>query len=85
MKNKASLRALVLCAGLALGVAASAATAETPPTMDAGRLRVAVYNDFPPYSDNRITSYNVCYTKLLHLLNPRILPNSRPSLSTVCA
>jgi len=51
MKNKASLRALVLCAGLALGVAASAATAETPPTMDAGRLRVAVYNDFPPYSD----------------------------------
>jgi ABC-type amino acid transport substrate-binding protein len=51
MKSKTRLRALLLCAGLALGVAASAATAETPPTMDGGRLRIAVYNDFPPYSD----------------------------------
>lgn len=52
MKNKTRLRALLLCAGLALGVAASAATAETLPTMDSGRLRIAVYNDFPPYSDH---------------------------------
>ena len=52
MKSKASIRALVLSAGLVLGAAASAVGAQAPQTMDEGRLRIAVYNDFPPYSDN---------------------------------
>ncbi len=52
MKNKASLRALILSVGLVLGATAAAVSAATPPTQDPGRLRIAVYNDFPPYSDN---------------------------------
>ena len=48
MKNK-SLRALFLAAGLAAaGIASSAA--DVPETQTPGRLRVAVYADFPPYS-----------------------------------
>jgi ABC-type amino acid transport substrate-binding protein len=51
MSNKSPLRALCLAAALLLAAAASAVTAESPLTMDPGRLRIAVYNDFPPYSD----------------------------------
>ncbi|MCW5615069.1 MAG: transporter substrate-binding domain-containing protein [Rhodocyclaceae bacterium] len=48
MKNK-SLRALLLAACLAAaGIASSAA--DVPDTQTPGRLRVAVYADFPPYS-----------------------------------
>ena len=48
MKNK-SLRALFLAAGLAAASIASAA-GDAPETQTPGRLRVAVYADFPPYS-----------------------------------
>ena len=48
MKNK-SLRALFLAAGLAAASIASAA-GDVPETQTPGRLRVAVYADFPPYS-----------------------------------
>lgn len=51
MRSKPFLRALALGAGLVLGGAALATAADTPPTREAGRLRVAVYNDFAPYSD----------------------------------
>lgn len=51
MKSKGALRALALGAGL-LFAATTSVVADAPPlTMDEGRLRVAVYNDYPPYSN----------------------------------
>ncbi|QID17497.1 amino acid ABC transporter substrate-binding protein [Nitrogeniibacter mangrovi] len=51
-RTKSMMRALALCAGLVLGATASAVGATAPQTHEAGRLRIAVYNDFAPYSDN---------------------------------
>jgi len=51
MKSKTALRALALSAGLLLGAATSVVASEAPQTQEEGRLRIAVYNDYPPYSD----------------------------------
>lgn len=50
MKSKQTLRALILSVGL-LGAAASAVATEAPQTQQEGHLRIAVYNDYPPYSN----------------------------------
>lgn len=51
MKSKTTFRALLLSAGLVLGAATSVVAAEAPQTQEEGRLRIAVYNDYPPYSN----------------------------------
>jgi len=51
MKSKAMLRALILSAGLVIGATTQVVAADVPQTQEEGRLRIAVYNDYPPYSN----------------------------------
>lgn len=46
------LRALILSAGLVIGTTTPVVAADVPQTQEEGRLRIAVYNDYPPYSIN---------------------------------
>lgn len=50
MKNSNFLRTVALCLALLLGPQTPVASAQAPQTQQEGRLRVAVYNNFPPYS-----------------------------------
>jgi len=50
MRSKSALRALILSVGL-LGATASVVAADAPQTQQEGHLRIAVYDDYPPYSD----------------------------------
>lgn len=45
------LRALILSAGLVIGATTQVVAADVPQTQEEGRLRIAVYNDYPPYSN----------------------------------
>lgn len=50
MKNSKYMRGFALYAGLLLASLSAAVSSEAVQTQQEGRLRVAVYNDFPPYS-----------------------------------